>query len=366
MEDWLNESFNIKYNLASSGCEDLYLKEFLNLINEDLESFNELYLGDNDTRGSLKLRLEICKSYNNVDVENVMVTNGTSEALFTFFNEILEKNDEVIIPFPAFQCLYEIPVSIGCSIKFLNLLESKPWRLDLEKLDKLVTPKTKLIIINNPHNPIGFTLNEKELYEIGEIAKKNDCYLLFDEHYRYLPLYEGNDLIPSGYDICSQINNKTYATGSMIKCFGIVGIRIGWIIGENNILSRCRDYKDYLTHSIPSITDHLAYLALKNKDKIIAMRKRNILKNVMVLNDFMKKHNDYIDYQEPEGGVVCFPKLKNKIVSKKFCETLSKEFQVSLLPGFAFEVDNHFRINFGIESNKFNKAIRLIENFLDV
>lgn len=76
------------------------------------------------------------------------------------------------MPFPAFQCLYEIPTSIGCNIKFLNLLESKSWRLDLKKLNKLVTPKTKLIIINNPHNPIGFTLNEKELYEIGEIAKK--------------------------------------------------------------------------------------------------------------------------------------------------------------------------------------------------
>jgi aspartate/methionine/tyrosine aminotransferase len=365
MEDWLNDSFDKKYNLAASGSQDFYLKEFLELCNAPLDEFNSLFLGDNDTRGSSKLRNEIVKSYRQVNFDQVLVCNGTSEALFILFNQLLAPGDEVVIPFPAFQCLYQVPVSIGCRVKFLNLLECKGWRLDLDRLDRLVTPATKMIIVNNPHNPMGWTLTPEELVRLGEIARKNDCHLLFDEHYRYLPLPPGTELVPSGYCTCKAITGKVVATGSMIKCFGTPGLRIGWLIGEPSLLAGCRDYKDYLTHTVPAITDHIAYLALKNKDAIIRLKKSHLLKNRDLLNDFMAAHGDLFEYVEPSGGVVCFPGLKKQQDSRHFCRQLIARYSVSLLPGFAFGVENHFRINFGVDSDLFKNALALIREHID-
>lgn len=365
MEDWLIECSDIQFNLAESGTQDFYLKDFLALCNVDSQSFESVFLGNNDTKGSVRLREEICQSYTGLPIEEVMVTNGSSEAIFCFLNELLDEDDEVVIPFPTFQCLYQIPISIGCNVKFLQLLECAHWKLDLDKLDTLVTPNTKLIIINTPHNPFGWILSEEELTRIGEIAKKHACYLLFDEHYRYLPLTAGTELLPSGYDICKTIHDKTYATGSMIKCFGIVGIRIGWLLGEPEFMARCRDYKDYLTHTIPEVTDYIAYLSLKNKETLIALKKKHILRNLELLNQFMANNSDIFEYSEPAGGVVCFPKLKNGIDSREFCEILQNQYAVALLPGFAFETEGHFRLNFGVNSEKFKMALERMQRFID-
>jgi aspartate/methionine/tyrosine aminotransferase len=370
MEDWLNDSVGIECNLSASGCRDFFLEEFLRVCNVDIHEFSRLFLGDNTTMGTPELGEEIRKSYRQVELPGLMVTNGTSEAIFVFFNELLEAGDEVVIPFPAFQCLYQVPIAIGCEVKFLNLLTDENWKLDINKLAALVTPKTKLIIINNPHNPLGWTLSAEELRQVGEIARENDCWLFFDEHYRYLPLEEGTRLIPSGYDICKPIHEKTWASGSMIKCFGIVGIRIGWLIGDPQFLARCRDYKDYLTHTIPSVTDFLAYIALKNKEEIIKIKKSHILPNVELLNRFMGENRDSFEYLEPAGGVVCFPKLNKESDSAGFCKILREKYQVSLLPGFAFDADgdfnarSHFRINIGVETGIFNKALERIQTYL--
>ncbi len=366
MEDWLNDSRDLKYNLSSSGCEDFYLKDFLKLINEDWSVFDTIYLGDNETLGSLQLRQEIAKSYSHVNINEIMVTNGTSEALFCLFNELLDKDDEVIVPFPAFQCLFEIPKSIGCKLKYLNLLECDQWRLDVDKLEKMISDKTKLIIINNPHNPFGWTLSDNEIIRIAEIAKKHNAYLLFDEHYRFLPLTEDSKIIPSGYDLCKSIlGDHVFATGSIIKCFGIVGIRIGWLLSNQYMLNLCRDYKDYITHTIPEITDRIAYLALKNKEIIISVMKKRIISNLEYLNEIMLRNQQVFEYKKPTGGIVCFPKLKNNINTNDFCEHLLKKYKVSVLPGSSFEIKDHIRINIGVEPLKFQCAMDLVEKCID-
>lgn len=364
MEDWLNDSFQVDYNLSASGCQDFSLAELLELCGADINDFGGLFLGDNDTRGSLALRRAILGSYESLDLDRVLVANGSSEALFCFFNELLEPGDEVVIHFPAFQCLYQIPVSIGCRVKFLNLLESPGWRLDLDRLDAMVTPATKLVIINNPHNPVGWCLTATELAAVGEIAHKNGAHLLFDEHYRYLPLAPGAELIPSGYDVCRKFHPQTHASGSMIKCLGIVGIRIGWLLSEPDLLARCRDYKDYLTHTIPLLTDHVARLALDHREAIVLRKKEDILANLAALDGFMARHAEVFDYQPPQGGVVCFPALRRAADSRRFCEIMLRDHGVSLLPGFAFEAPRHLRLNIGSDRARFRGALERMDDCL--
>jgi aspartate/methionine/tyrosine aminotransferase len=365
MEDWLNDNAAISHNLAESGCQDFNLRDYLAICQASLEDLGSLPLGNNDTRGSLELRTEILGCYEVPKLDQLLVANGTSEALFAFFNELLEPDDDVIVPFPAFQCLHEIPRAIGCQVRYLPLLESEDGRLDLERLEALTTTQTKLIVINNPHNPLGWTLTADELSRLGEIAKKNRAWLLFDEHYRFLPLTGDLPLVPSGYDICRPMHDLVCATGSMIKCFGTVGTRIGWLIADAEWIGRCRDYKDYLSHTIPSLTDHLALLGLRNRTRVLDFHKANIFANLALLRNFMVSNEQHFEFREPTGGVVCFPKLRKSQSSTEFCRGLVEKFGVSLLPGAGFSVEGYVRLNFGGDRVKFAEALERLGSYLD-
>jgi aspartate/methionine/tyrosine aminotransferase len=364
MEDWLNDHAAAPLNLAESGCEDFHLAEYLSLCGAGLEHLGDLWLGNNDTRGSARLREAIAACYERVDLSEVLVANGTSEALFAFFNELLEPGDEVLVPVPAFQCLHEVPRAIGCRVRELPLLEHEGHRLDLDRLAEAVTDETALLVINTPQNPLGFALDEGELRRVGEIAAVHDAHLLFDEHYRFLPLGPGTEPLPSGYDVCRPIHAKTWATGSMIKCFGVVGIRIGWLLGDTGLLARCRDFKDYLSHTIPLVTDRLAALGLEHLDAIVAAKKRDILPNLEALEAFMARRASTFDFARPEGGVVCFPRLRPPVDAAAFCRRLVTEEGVSLLPGSGFGVAGHVRINFGVGRGRFAEALTRIEGLL--
>lgn len=363
MEDWLADYQFAKYNLAESGFIDFSLGELLALCQEDIANLAGINLANPDTHGSLGLRREIVKCYQSVGIENVLVTVGVTEALFTFFNTILEPGDEVIVEFPEFQTLYELPAALGCDIKFLTLARENGYLPDPGRISELITARTRLIIINNPHNPFGSLLEPAKIREIGQIARENDCYLLFDEHYKFLPLTPGTEQLISGFDICRGVHNKIAAVGSITKCFGLNGLRVGWLVTEPETIEACREFKHYLTHVTPPICDYLAEIALKNKEKVILYAKSHILKNVDLLNRFMKKHEQRFEYTEPKGGLVCFPKLRDRGDASTFCRELLKKHGISLLPGEAFGMNAHFRLNFGVKSDTFAEALDLMANF---
>ena len=361
MEDWLADYQFIKYNLAESGFVDFSLGEFMALCNTDPSDLAGISLMNPDTHGSMGLRREIVKCYQHAEIENILVTVGVTESLFTFFNTILEPGDEVIVEFPEFQTLYELPAALGCQIKYLHLSRENRFRPGSAQIRQLISPRTKLIIINNPHNPSGSLIDVETIKDIGQIALENNCYLLFDEHYKFLPLTEGTEQLTSGFDICRGFHKKVAAVGSITKCFGLNGLRVGWLLADAQVIEECREYKHYLTHVTPPLCDYLAEMALKNKDVLLGYVKDNILKNVRLLNDFMARHEHMFEYLAPKGGLVCFPRLKNQPDALPFCRQMLEKYQVSLLPGQSFGMPAHFRLNFGIQADKFASALRCLE-----
>jgi aspartate/methionine/tyrosine aminotransferase len=362
MEDWLADHQFVQYNLAESGLQDFSLGELLALCEENPANLENISLMNPDTRGSLGLRREIQQCYQSAVLENILVTVGVTEALFAFFNVILEPGDEVIVEFPEFQTLYELPKAIGCNVKYINLSPDNGFLPEPGNIRELITPKTKLIIINNPHNPTGSVLDSGEILEIGKIARENDIYLLFDEHYKFLPLEAGTRQLTSGFDICRELHHKVAAVGSVTKCFGLNGLRVGWLLAASQIIEDCREFKHYLTHVTPPICDYLAEKALQNKEKIIDYVKQIILKNLEHLNAFMERNQDRFEYTPPRGGLVCFPKLKCPQDATSYCKYLLKKHNISLLPGEVFGMNSHFRLNFGVKSDTFATALQLMEN----
>lgn len=360
MEEWLAENQFVKYNLAESGTPDFDLGTFLDTCNEQVETLRPINLFNPDSRGSIRLRREISACYEQAGPDNILVTNGISESLFCFFNQVLEAGDEVVVGFPAFQSLYQLPEAIGCRVKFMNVLDCDNFIPTPEKIGALITPRTRLVIVNTPHNPTGSTIDAAGIKALAHLARGSDIYFLFDEHYRFLPLGDGVGLLPSGYDIFRGIHDRVAATGSVTKCFGLNGLRVGWLVADPHLLQGCRDYKDYTTHVTPPINDYLAALSLKNKETIIRIKKEALFRNLSLLKDFMNRFDDIFDFVEPTGGVVCFPGVKGDIDTGQFCRRLLSKYDVSLLPGFAFEVDGRFRLNFSLHPEIFEEALGLM------
>jgi aspartate/methionine/tyrosine aminotransferase len=365
MEDWFIKTASCQYNFSESGVPDFTLNEFFKKIKTNKSILNNIFLGNNDTYGSLDLRKEISRLYSTVRPENLITTNGTSEALYIFFNLFLNKKSKILLLYPAFPLLYLIPQALGAKVHFLDVLQFQ----DKKELSKRLILEIKgirpdLLIINIPHNPAGFTFNKKEIAEIGQVSKKYKVNILFDEHYRFLPINFSEKILPSGYDIVSKFYKNVFAVGSVIKCVGIVGIRVGWLIANKITLNKIRDYKDYTTHCVPLINETITGLAIRNIAKITPEFIARIKNNWLLLkNSQLVKQNKIILNYQLEGGCVCFPKI-NSFNSLKLAKILATKYNTSIMPGEVFGQKGYIRINLAQATKDFQNLLKNINSII--
>lgn len=365
MEDWFIKTASCKYNFSESGVSDFTLDEFFKKIKVNKSILKNIYLGNNTTWGSLELRKSICNVYQAIKPENLIITNGTSEALYILFNLFLNKRSKVFILFPAFPPLYLIPQTLGAKVYLFDILKFKN---KLEMVENLISEikknKPNLLVINTPHNPTGFVFNKGEIKKIGLIAKKTKTFILFDEHYRFLPINNSQKILPSGYDIVTRFYDKVLAVGSMIKCAGIVGVRVGWLIADKTTLNKVRDYKDYTTHCVPLITETIASFAIKNISKITKDYIKRIENNWSVLkNSQLVKNKKIILNYELEGGCVYFLGI-NGLNSLKLTKILANKCNISVMPGEAFDKKGYLRINLSQRIKDFKHLLKCLNQVI--
>lgn len=353
--------FNVRCNLAESGVSDLTLKELLTLCDMDLKELEAIKLEDGDTRGSEALRREISRLYPGRGPEEVLVTTGTSEALFILFNLLLDPGDTCIVTFPAFQGLYETARALGCSILFWEIEFEKEYLPDLNQLEDLFDERTRLVVVNTPHNPTGKIIPMELLKQVYRICRERGVHLLIDEHYRFLPLDGSSEILPSAVTLGKDV----IGTGSIVKCFGLMGLRMGWLIAPPDLLEKSRDFKDYLTHTLSPVSDHLALHALRNHENILAVHRGNVLKNIALLNQWMGEHKEFFGWIPPEGGVVSYPRILFDRPADRFCQDLIDQEGVFLLPASSFEMEGYVRLGFGIGHEGFVEALDRIDRYLN-
>lgn len=360
IEPWFIKHKTVTYNLAGSGISNQSLEQLIRSTNIAVEELLKLSLEDNDTHGSLELRETIATFYEQTTSNEILVAHGTSEALFIYFQVCYRPGVNIVVVFPAFESLYQIPKYIGYEVRFLQLRREDNFRPDLNKLSTLIDENTAIIVLNNPHNPTGIVYLDDEIQTIISLAERYDSQILADEHYRFIS-YENADILPSLFKKSANI----VAVGSIGKCFGCIGLRIGWMVGSEEIINRCRDFKDYTTHTVCSINDFLVQSALKNWKKIVPKYREWILHNRIVLRGFINDHSDFIDWIEPEAGIVAFPFFKDQAInSENFAQELAEESGVLVLPGDTFGMPGHFRICLGVDPQYFCKALKLFSEFI--
>ncbi len=352
--------FSAKYLLSPSDCESLTMKELIDSADEDsLEMWHNLKLGYTESMGHPVLREEIARLYNNIEA-NKVITAVPEEAIFITMHSLLEKGDHVVIIDPVYQSLKEIPFSIGCSITHWRMEEkNKRWHLDLDLLEESITPATKMLIINFPHNPTGYLPGPENFNRIIEIAHRHNIYIFSDEMYWLLE--HGKEMrLPPAVD-CYE---KAISLFGLSKTFSLPGLRMGWIATrEDELLNRLSTLKDYTTICGSAPAEVLAIMALRQKEAILEANKKRIHANLEAARAFFTRHDKLFTWLEPGGGSTAFIKLNPGIDAVEFCERIVKEKSIMIVPGEIFDYDgNYFRI--GLGRDNFKNILGELEDYL--
>lgn len=361
IEPWLIRYQSARYNLAESGMANLTLLELLQTTGESLEQLAPLSFDNIDTRGTEKLRQAVAALHPGTTSSSILITHGTSEALLLYFQVRYSPGANVIVPEPAFQSLNTLPRYVGYEVRPLPLKAEDGFRLDLRALGRLVDSNTRIIIINTPHNPTGMVPTDEEMVEVRRIAASVGAEVLADEHYRFMP-FDREGLLPSLYTP----DGGVVAVGSMIKCLGVVGLRIGWLVGPGELLDACRDLKDYTTHTMCSVNDYLACLALQHWQVLAQKYRAWVMANVRRFAEFIDRHADTLAWVPPEAGIVAFPYLRDRDISTAdYARRLMEEHDVFVLPGETFGSRGHFRIGFGLPPQVFDEALERWTRYIE-
>ena len=204
--------FTAPYLLTQSDCESMEIGELMGYEPEAAEMLMHSWLGYTEAAGSPELRHLVSGLYKNIREDEILMHTGAQEAIFAFMNVLLEKGDHVISMFPAYQSLFEVANSEGCEVSPWNLKHGETgWSIDFNELEALIRPNTKLIAVNTPNNPTGFTFREEELKRLCTIAEKHGIYVFADEVYR------GLDLNGVSKPWVSDLYDKAVSLGVMSK-----------------------------------------------------------------------------------------------------------------------------------------------------
>ncbi len=341
---------NIECNLSESSFTDQRLSDLsINL--------NDLVLFYGDHKGKPELRTLIADEAKLI-AENILITAGAATALFIVATALLEKGDHLVVVKTNYATNIETPRAIGADISYIKLAFENDYAIDINELEQLITPVTKLVSLTYPHNPTGAMIDEATLEKIISIIEQKNTYLLLDETYRDMCFVQP---LP----VAATLSQRVISISSMSKSYGLPGIRIGWLMCRNKQLMQtflAAKEQIYITNSV--VDEEIAYQYLRNKEKLFAPVKATILNNFKIIKNFMQQQ-DLLEWIEPKGGCVCFPRIMKNIAinAAKFHEVLLHTYSTYVGRGHWFEEDDRY-MRIGYSWDKTEKLQQGLSNII--
>ncbi len=351
--------FTAPYLLTQSDCESMRVGELLSYEPGAEERLMHSWLGYTEVPGNPELRGLVSGLYKNIKADEILMHTGAQEAIFAYMNVLLEKGDHVISMFPVYQSLYEVAHAEGCQVSPWNLKHTEQgWSIDFNELEALIRPNTKLIAVNTPNNPTGYTFSEEELKHLCSIAEKHGIYIFGDEVYRGLE--------PDGIKKpwIADLYDKAISLGVLSKAYGLAGLRIGWVATrDKEILNKMTKFKHYLSICNSEPSEFLSIIALKHGDKLLQRSIDIIQGNLKLADQFFARYEHLFQNNRPMSGPIAFHKIKIDQSIEDFCEDLVQKSGVLLLPGSIYSFKGpFFRMGYGRKS--FGQCLNIFEQYL--
>ena len=350
----------VDFNLSESGVHPLTLSELV----ED-PAAREALLGEplryTQSNGTPELREAIAALYAGATRHHVQVTNGGSEANYITTWKLVEPGDEVVMMVPNYMQAWGVARAFGASVREWPLLhDGSRWAIDADTLDRLVTPRTKLVIVCNPNNPTGARFDAAALDRIAAAAARHGAWILSDEIYcgaerdgRETPSLWGR-------------TDRVIVTSGLSKAYGLPGLRIGWIVAPPDVVASLWSYHDYTTIAPGALSDVLARHALApaRRTKILA-RTRDILnRNFPAIAEWLDGQGGAFSYSPPDAGAIVYARYHYPLNSTELVTRLRTEKSVLVVPGDHFGMDGYLRIGFGDSPAYLHAALDRVRDLL--
>ncbi|MBU1322874.1 pyridoxal phosphate-dependent aminotransferase [Patescibacteria group bacterium] len=297
-------------------------------------------------------------------LREIYLTTGGIGALYAAMMAFLQKGDEVIYFDPSYP-LHLSQIHL-CQAKpvFVSYIEEKSWQIDLERLKKSITPKTKAVILTNPNNPTGTVLSETEIKELAEIILKHNLILILDEAYEFL-VYEKKFFSPLKI---ARLRKNIVLCKSFSKEFAMTGWRIGYLWADKEIVAKINDVHVYFSigPATPSIVAATKALADKRGEKAMVWFKKKFTESRKTICERLDRLPKLFSYHKPEGAYYTFPKyLGFDIPAFEFAKKLIDEARVITIPGTSSgpSGDGHLRMSFAADPTIIHKAFDRLDNF---
>lgn len=334
--------FSVKHLACASDPDSLTVREVLALEPGAEAQFLELGLGYGESVGHPALRQAIAGLFTGIAPEDTLVHAGAEEAIFAFMHVLLGAGDQVIVHTPAYQSLYEVAESAGASVTRWEAREADGWQPDVEALERLIRPETKLIVINSPHNPTGASISRDRLEAIVAVARRHGLWLFGDEVYRGVEY--GAPRNPS----VVELYERGVSLGATAKVYGLAGLRIGWLVcRDRSVLERVATFKDYLSICSPGPSEFLAAIALRHAQQLAARTTKIVQGNVALMQAFIDHRPDEFSWVRPVAGTTAFVHYLPGS-AEEWTRELLEQTGVLFLPGPLFDfADTHFRVGLG-------------------
>jgi aspartate/methionine/tyrosine aminotransferase len=340
---WAKTKGQAKFNLATSGVASFPLRD-LPVKVEQLE------INGDSTYGYAPLQHAIAKKCG-VDPDCVVAAAGTSMANHLAMATLIDPGDEVLLEQPTYELLTSTLLFLGTSIKRFRRTEESGYALDPAEVRRVVTSKTKLIVITNLHNPSSALASESALREVGDLARSIGARVLVDEV--YLDAVYTNTPKSSFH-----LGPEFIVTSSLTKVYGLSGLRCGWILAEPE-LARAMWRLNDLFASIPAHpAELLSVFALQNLAQVRERGRKVVEADRLLLADFITL-NKSLSAPPTDFGTTSVLRLRKGSV-EDFLSRLRQEQETSAVPGRFFELPNHFRIGMGVDTEMFRQGLQRI------
>jgi aspartate/methionine/tyrosine aminotransferase len=344
--------FNCRYMLALSGVQPLTMGELTAMLGD---TGADVDLGYMPSAGYSYLRDRIAALYPGATREHVLVTVGATEALLIVVNLLVKPGDEAVCLWPSYQPLHGSVTAAGGNVRFVRLDPAAGFRIDLDAVRAAVTPRTRLVMLNSPHNPTGQDVPTAELVRLAEDLERRGIYLLVDEVFRRM--------WPGARDSAWVERANVVVVDGLSKSFGLPGLRIGWFVADPDLVVRGRQYRVFTSMNPGALDQALATAALHADERLLERTHRFVRGGLRQALDWFTEHEEFFNVVEPAGGGLLFPQLRLDVPSHAFCVQLVEQTGVLLAPGSdCYDMEGFVR--FGFATADLAEGLDLFDRYL--
>ena len=340
---WAKTASKARFNLATSGVGAFPLRELP-------FDYAQLEINGNNPYGYDPLKRAIAERAG-VDVDCVVTAEGTSMANYLAMATVLSPGDEVLIEHPAYGLLVDAARYIGAEVTRFSRDEASGWALDPVAVRSALTPRTRLIVVTNLHNPSSVLTPDAVLREVADSAASVGAWLLVDEVYLDA-VYEGTPR--TSFHLAPQV----IVTNSLTKIYGLSGLRCGWVLAQPDLARAMYQLNNLFAATSVHPAELMSVAAFQHLDVIRERARKIVQADRAALAEFLDMQPG-VSAVATAWGTTAFLRLRHG-GADEFLARLRTAYETSAAPGRFFEMPGHFRVGMGVNAEMFREGLQRV------